>query len=417
MWWRRRSGRDLLRSHEQAVIDAVLAAVSAEAAELIERQLASRGRVSRIIDDSDVMLYSARGTTPDPALALANRSLDLRMATVRLRGPRGPGKATVSAVDGWSSILEFRPGPRKVGTPKEIEVTGVTLHVDPMISDDGASSRLTQLDMAVRAELERALEKKPGWAAALAPPEEMYASVSKTANSWSSPSSRTRTSSSHASTPPGLASAGTTRTASWSPSTRRSRRRSRSRVGGDGAGRSQRASPRRLTSVRGSWTVPLSLLTCIAVAVAACAPTLPTPSAPATSLPSASPRASIVDESSTASPVPSDASADLPDWRWTQGTLDDPVADGLITAIWVLPTGYVAADTRDREDPSPSTFRRSTDGLDWATFAFPERGFSAEYGMVRDGTLTLIGRVGPDADPRRQIWTSEDGRAWNGSGE
>jgi hypothetical protein len=71
MWWRRRSGRELLRSHERAVIDAVLAAVSAEAADLIERQLAARASVSRIIEDSDVMLYAARGTTPDPALAFA----------------------------------------------------------------------------------------------------------------------------------------------------------------------------------------------------------------------------------------------------------------------------------------------------------------------------------------------------------
>ena len=76
MWWRRRSGRDLLRPYELAVIDAVLAGLSTEAGELIERQLATRGRVSRIIDDEDVMLCPAPGTAPDPALAFANRSLD-----------------------------------------------------------------------------------------------------------------------------------------------------------------------------------------------------------------------------------------------------------------------------------------------------------------------------------------------------
>ena len=156
------------------MIDAVLGAVSREAAETIERQLAARGRVSRILDDSDVMLYPAYGTRLDPALAFANRSLDLRLATVRIRGPRGAGKVTVSAVDGWLFMLEFRPAPKKIGSPREIGIVGATIHADPLIADAGVSTRLADLDWTVRLELERAFAEKPDWAASLSGPEDMY---------------------------------------------------------------------------------------------------------------------------------------------------------------------------------------------------------------------------------------------------
>jgi hypothetical protein len=175
MWWRRqRVGRDLLRPYEEAVIDAVLGAVSREAAEMIERQLAARGRVSRILGDSDVMLYPASGTWTDPALAFANRSLDLRLATVRIRGPRGTGNVKVTAVDGWLFMLEFRPAPGKVGSSREIGVIGATIHVDPLVADDSVSTRLADLDWTVRVELEQVLARKPEWAASLSAPEEMY---------------------------------------------------------------------------------------------------------------------------------------------------------------------------------------------------------------------------------------------------
>jgi hypothetical protein len=156
------------------VIDAVLGAVSPDAAETIERQLAARGRVSRILNDSDVMLYPASGTWLDPALAFANRSLGLRLATVRIRGPKGAGKVTVSAVDGWLFMLEFRPAPKKIGSPGQIDVVGATVHADPLNPDDSASTRLADLDWTVRHELERAFAEKPDWAASLSDAEGMY---------------------------------------------------------------------------------------------------------------------------------------------------------------------------------------------------------------------------------------------------
>ena len=174
MWSRRKTGRALLRPHELAVIDAVLAALSADAAELLERQLATRVQVSRIMDDADVMLYSDRGAPLDPGLALRNRSGDLRLAMVSIRGPKRSGSVYVSAVDGWLFMLEFRPGPRKIGSPDDIRVTKTTVLVDPMIPEPPASSRLDELHPAVRAELEQSRVEAPDWAAVLAAPEEMY---------------------------------------------------------------------------------------------------------------------------------------------------------------------------------------------------------------------------------------------------
>lgn len=156
------------------MINAVLDAVSRDAADIIERQLAARGRVSRILDDSDVMLYPASGTWVDPALSFANRSLDLRLATVRIRGPKGTGKVTVSAVDGWLFMLEFRPAPKKIGSPREIGVVGATIHADPLVVDDVVSTRLVDLDWTVRLELERVLAEKPEWATSLSGPQDMY---------------------------------------------------------------------------------------------------------------------------------------------------------------------------------------------------------------------------------------------------
>ena len=156
------------------MIDAVLHALPTEATELIERQLATRVHVSRIMDDADVMLYSGRGVRPDPALSLPNRSLDLRLAMVEIRGPKRTGSVYVSAVDGWLFMLEFRPGPRTIGSPDEIRVTRATVLVDPMIPDAGSPSRVAELDPAVRAELEGIRGEAPEWAGSLMDSDEMY---------------------------------------------------------------------------------------------------------------------------------------------------------------------------------------------------------------------------------------------------
>lgn len=156
------------------MIDAVLGALADDAAQVIELQLATREKVSRMFDDADVMLYPRRGERPDPALALANRSPDLRLAMVSIRGPSRTGSVYVSAVDGWFFMLEFRPGPKKVGAPGEIRVTKTTVLVDPMIPAPAVSSRLDELDPAVRSELEQGQLDQPDWASWLTEPDKAY---------------------------------------------------------------------------------------------------------------------------------------------------------------------------------------------------------------------------------------------------
>jgi hypothetical protein len=159
VFWRRRTGRQLFRLYELAVLDGVLAELAPEARILVERQIASTGHVQRLFDDSDVALYVNRRQNQrrDERIALPNRSTDLKLATVGIRGSGGSGKVVVRAVTGHVFELTFRPSPKKLGDRRRLEVTHVTIHADPMLPDDGASAelRLADLDPDLRKDLER----------------------------------------------------------------------------------------------------------------------------------------------------------------------------------------------------------------------------------------------------------------------
>jgi hypothetical protein len=176
--WRRRKGRDLLREHELAALDALLGAVAAEARSLIERQVDGTQHVQRLYDDAEVDLYPNRGQDQrhDPALAFPNRSLELKLATVGLRGPNGTGKVVVHAVKGHIFQLAFRPAPRQLGDPDEIVVTDVMLHADVMLPDDGAAVEaiVASLDAALRSELEERWASGTAAADGLLDREELY---------------------------------------------------------------------------------------------------------------------------------------------------------------------------------------------------------------------------------------------------
>lgn len=152
MGWRR-TGRALLRPYELAVLDAVAAALPAEAAVTLQQQVDLVRRVQRLYDDREVDLYTARrGQRPDLPL-LANRAEELRLATVELSGPGGGCRAVVTAVHGHVFQLAFRPAPGSVGA--EVTVTRVTTHADPTRPDGGeaALSRLDRLPDALRREI------------------------------------------------------------------------------------------------------------------------------------------------------------------------------------------------------------------------------------------------------------------------
>lgn len=179
MWWfRRKRGRDLFRRHELAVIDALRTAMSAEAVELYDHQIESLELVQRHFHDTEVDTYPNRSGPQyhDPAHAFANRSLELKLATVTLQGASGKGQVKVIAVGGHVFSYHFKPSPRKLGPRASIVAVKTTLHADPMQPDDGSSlaGRLEELSPNVRAELEAAWFERPDWASALVQPDGLY---------------------------------------------------------------------------------------------------------------------------------------------------------------------------------------------------------------------------------------------------
>jgi hypothetical protein len=157
MWWRT-TGPKLLRPYERLVVDAVRERLEPDAAARLVRQLETIELVRRDLDDRDVYLYpNRRGPQRhDPATAFPDRSEDLRLATVRVAGPSGTGKADLHVVLGHLFQIAFRPRPRDLGDRREIRVDSVAIHVDPMIAreDAGIEDRLADLDPVTRAELE-----------------------------------------------------------------------------------------------------------------------------------------------------------------------------------------------------------------------------------------------------------------------
>ena len=177
MFWKAKQGRDLFRPYELHAIDALRGALSSDAAELLDRQVAGKELVQRLYDDAEVNTYpNRRGKQRhDPAMAFANRNPDLRLATVQLHGPGGKGRVVFHAVSGHLFQLSFSPKPRALGPRDEITAVRTTLHADPMVPDAGGTTRdyLERLDPGVRAELEDAWSR-PDRSIGLAAPDDLY---------------------------------------------------------------------------------------------------------------------------------------------------------------------------------------------------------------------------------------------------
>jgi hypothetical protein len=159
VWWRKR-GRDVLRPHELVVLDAVRERLAPDAAGLLAQQLDRIEMAQRFGDDREVNLYpNRRGPQRhDPAIQFPNREQELRLATVRLVGPLGRGRADVFIVLGHLFSLGFKPRPRDLGELPAItvEADGVTIHADPMVPTLGATAEQLpgELDPALLAELQ-----------------------------------------------------------------------------------------------------------------------------------------------------------------------------------------------------------------------------------------------------------------------
>jgi hypothetical protein len=103
----------------------------------------------------------------------------------------------------------------------------------------------------------------------------------------------------------------------------------------------------------------------------------------------------------------------LATWTWTAAELADGPVPGEIAHVWVLGDALVAAETdQSDEGGGASALLVSTRGGAWQSAPFHVPGFLVESGVVMDGELTLVGNIGPAAQPRRQIWRTRDGVAW-----
>ena len=131
---RGRRGRDLLRPHEAAVLEAVAGALPAAGAGLLWQQVGLTERVQRLFAGTDVTLYppaEQRGRSGPSSFPA--RPTELRLATVRLRVAGGTTiRARVDAVHGTVFSITFSAPPSP-----GIQVTGVTLHADPMDATAG----------------------------------------------------------------------------------------------------------------------------------------------------------------------------------------------------------------------------------------------------------------------------------------
>lgn len=69
-----------------------------------------------------------------------------------------------------------KPSPRDLGSRDEIAAVDTTLHVDPMLADDGTAlrQRLADLEPTLREELQRIWADRPSWAASVGAPEDLY---------------------------------------------------------------------------------------------------------------------------------------------------------------------------------------------------------------------------------------------------
>lgn len=87
-----------------------------------------------------------------------------------------------------------------------------------------------------------------------------------------------------------------------------------------------------------------------------------------------------------------------------------------VTSIWRVGEWFVGVGPdsafADDDQVVAAQFIRSHDGQQWAKIPAPARGMEVETGTVDGDTLTIVGRLGKAADPKRGIWTTHDGANW-----
>jgi hypothetical protein len=174
VWFRR--GRGQFRTHELAVLDAVRAQLTPEAASILDAQIGAVAMVQRLQDGREVNTYPWRFRRPEqetgPTFPSAGQ--EVRLATVKVVGAHMSARAVVWLVHGHFFSIGFNKPPRSLG---DVRVQGVTMEIDPMkpSGEELTEQQLTaELAPDVRAEYEALIRGRVSGDQTLLPPDELY---------------------------------------------------------------------------------------------------------------------------------------------------------------------------------------------------------------------------------------------------
>jgi hypothetical protein len=132
--------------------------------------------------------------------------------------------------------------------------------------------------------------------------------------------------------------------------------------------------------------------------------------------PSPSTSAATVTPSPAASSTPIPTTTPAPSAAVLHWTEQDIGTQPAVSSIWRVGDWFVAVGPESSfaaDDQAADTqFIRSRDGQAWESAPAPARGLEVETGTVADGVLWVVGKLGTSAEPKRGIWTTQDGATW-----
>jgi hypothetical protein len=161
------------------VLDAVREELAPEAVAILDTQIAAVAMVQRLQDGREVYTYPWRFRRPDrdDRLAFPAAGDEVRLATVKLVGPLGSGRAAVWLVTGQFFSIAFNKPPRSLGPTRNVRSADIKVEVDPMkpsgreLTEEQLMADLSPSLLEEYANLRR---DPPSHGVSLLPPEELY---------------------------------------------------------------------------------------------------------------------------------------------------------------------------------------------------------------------------------------------------
>jgi hypothetical protein len=135
--------------------------------------------VQRLQDECEVNTYTWRFKRPeqDPRPTFPAAGQEIRLATVKVAGVRGCGRAVIWLVNGHFFSIGFDKPPRSLGPSAELRVTVVKVEVDPMKPSGGELTEhqlMAELAPAVLQQYQALRREARAEGLALLPPDELY---------------------------------------------------------------------------------------------------------------------------------------------------------------------------------------------------------------------------------------------------